>query len=145
MKCRDATCRVTGFSFPHSKRDTSRPYISKQFFNNQSVFCKSNLPTSVLPANALLQRVSGREVLRRHVPSTSRAAPALFIQNRSLGTGLHIVGTGFIARQQAENYHWKQLIADPSSFRLNTKRHGRLHGRSHVRSDGRSDGRLTFV
>ena len=29
---------------------------------------------------------------------------------------MHIVGKGFIARQQAENYHWKQLIADPSSF-----------------------------
>ena len=95
----------------------------------------------MLPSNAFLQRVSGREVLRRHLPSTSRAAPALVILNWSLGTGLQIVGTGFIARQQAENYHWKQLIADPSSFRLNTKRHGRSHGRLH----GMSDGRLIFV
>ena len=141
MKCRDATCRVTGFSFPHSKRDTSRPYISKQFFNNQSVFSKSNLPTSRLARKRLAAKGFGaggvaptRPVNLPCCPSSGH--PKSVIRNRITHSrdGLHCPSA-------SRTLPLETTIADPSSFRLNTKRNGRLHGRSHVRSDGR----LTFV
>lgn len=32
LRCRDAACRINGFSFPLHKRDTSRPYIFRVIF-----------------------------------------------------------------------------------------------------------------
>ena len=117
------------------------PTSANIFLITKAFSAKTDLPTSRVAFKRFPTKGFGAGGVALTPPVNLPCRPALVILNWSLGTGLQIVGTGFIARQQAENYHWKQLIADPSSFRLNTKRNGRLHGRSHVRSDGR----LTFV